>query len=296
LPSDFAAPYHAPIYACVSLLDEIREKASSFRENTKDETLVPVRKKWRWPFSRPETLDLMNKIQSYEAGLGLMLTTDGLSATLRVLRESKTSQEMLRDVHNHSQAASQIKLDDDNQELLSLVGPYSPRATLKTNVKLWRPGTCLWVTEGPELAECPATENSKLWVSGISGAGRSILAGQIIQKSLSLSNKENRVAYFFCDYQRQETQSLRSILDLFIYALSNGEEAALDLLKCGYKINGCQGRPHHNYLYTALHTCARYGYVQTMNMILDKHLELLFLDTEIQNDCVEAMLDRSRAC
>lgn len=93
--------------------------------------------------------------------------------------------------------------------------------------------------------------------------------------------------------------------DLFIHALSYNEKIALDLFKRGYKINGFQGSLH-GYCRTALHLCAEYGNVDLLNLVLDRHPELLYLDTEVhpihlailnhQNDCVKAMLDRSKGC
>jgi hypothetical protein len=212
LTGSFAAPYNAPIHACVLDLDKIRDRLSRFKDDAKVGSSFLVKKEWKWPFSRPETLDLKNKIQSYENSLGLMLTADTLSTVLRVLHGSNSSHEILKDVQHYFQATSQIKLNKEKSKLLSLIGPYSPLATLKTNVKLWRPGTCLWFTEGPDFAEWLTAENSKLWIFGIPGAGKSILAGQLIQKALSTSNEENAVAYFFCDYKSRETQSPRNIL------------------------------------------------------------------------------------
>ncbi|KAK5046977.1 hypothetical protein LTR84_006919 [Exophiala bonariae] len=229
-PSDFAAPYLSPVHACVSALDKVRDKLSNFSDREGKDPLVGKRK-WKWPFSRSETLDLKNKIQTYETSLGLMLTADNLSTTLHALHESKSSHQILKDVQQYFQAASQIRLDEEKQKLLALVSPTNPLATLKTNVKLWKSGTCTWFTEGPEFKSWLTTENSSLWIYGIPGAGKSILCAQAIQKALSLSDEENAVTYFFCDYKNHGTQKPRNILGSLVEQLARQSKRSYQQLK-----------------------------------------------------------------
>lgn len=70
-----------------------------------------------------------------------------------------------------------------------------------------------------------------MWIFGIPGAGKSILAGQLIQKALSTSNEENAVAYFFCDYKSQETQTPRNILGSLVEQIARQNNRSYGQLK-----------------------------------------------------------------
>ena len=66
--------------------------------------------------------------------------------------------------------------------------------------------------EGAPFQKWLHTRNSKLWVYGIPGAGKSILAGAGISEALQLSDERHGIAYFYCDYKDANTQKPLNIL------------------------------------------------------------------------------------
>jgi hypothetical protein len=55
------------------------------------------------------------------------------------------------------------------------------------------------LTESNEFKHWLNTTNSRLWLYGIPGAGKLVLASSIIEETLKQGNKDCAVAFFYCD-------------------------------------------------------------------------------------------------
>ena len=199
------------IAACVTSLDRLRDKLAPFQEiyNAKPGT---VRKKWKWPFSRSDTLELKRDIESYKSTLSLTLSVDNVSTTLKALSEAQSTSKKIDRVEALLEAQIQISLDKEKEEVLYTVGRLSPLRHHRTNVSLRHSGTGTWFIESDEFQKWLHTRRAKLWVYGIPGAGKSILAAAAISEALRLSDKNNAVAYFYCDYKDAATQDPKRVL------------------------------------------------------------------------------------
>lgn len=212
---------------CGSALDRLRDKLAPFHENNARNT---VRKKLKWPFSRSETLEIKNQIEPCKSQLSLALSADGISATLKVIREVKTVANKLEEFKELLKAQARITLNEENEKLLTTVGPRNPLRHHQTNVALRHPGTGTWFIDGPDFQSWLHSQNSKIWVYGIPGAGKSILAAAAIAESLRLSSEHNAVAYFYCDYKDVETQDPRHILGSLAEQIARQSERSFERL------------------------------------------------------------------
>ena len=196
---------------CCTSLDRLRDKLAQFKEGP-DENSVIIRKKWKWPFCRSETLDLKRDIESLKSTLSLTLSAKNVSTTLKALSEVQSIGNKVDRVQTLLEAQARISLDKAKEEILRTLGQHNPLRHHQTNVSLRHAGTGTWFVESPEFQTWLHTKNAKLWVYGIPGAGKSILAAAAISETLQLSDESNAVAYFYCDYKDAKTQDPINIL------------------------------------------------------------------------------------
>lgn len=90
-----------------------------------------------------------------------------------------------------------------------------------------------WLTESPRFLHWLETPCSKLWLTGIPGAGKTVLAGSVIQEALnrSYSNQQVGVAFFFCDYKNSETWETVAILGAVASQLARQKDVAFEILR-----------------------------------------------------------------
>lgn len=60
--------------------------------------------------------------------------------------------------------------------MLDTIGPFDPSGHQNIAIKLRQPGTGVWFTEGAQFKQWLELANSKLWLYGIPGAGKTVLA------------------------------------------------------------------------------------------------------------------------
>ena len=69
-----------------------------------------------------------------------------------------------------------------------------------------------------------------MWVYGIPGAGKSILAAATISEALQLSDENNAIAYFYCDYKEAATQDPMHILGSLAEQIARQSEHSFERL------------------------------------------------------------------
>lgn len=99
------------------------------------------------------------------------------------------------------------------------------------SLKLRHPLTGLWVTEGLTFQTWLISQNSKLWLSGIPGAGKTVIAASVIEEAMKKSSQARAVAYFYCDYKDAEKQSPINILGSLASQLARQNEDAFSMLE-----------------------------------------------------------------
>jgi NACHT domain len=68
------------------------------------------------------------------------------------------------------------------------------------------------LTESEEFKYWLDTTNSRLWLFGIPGAGKTVLASSVIEETLKRGNKDSAVAFFYCDYKNEASQEPVNVL------------------------------------------------------------------------------------
>lgn len=235
LVDDFVgtAPRMHYIGSCQETLEKVRtildrDTASSARTQHVDN----LRRKLRWPFRSSEVKTLLAEIERHKATLGLALNVDGMTGLLQSLSLQGTIRdtvdEIKRELKQKHEADVRIAIDAKRQTILRSFGNIDPCQNQKMSIKLRQPGTGSWLIESQEYRDWCQTGNRKLWLYGIPGAGKTILASTMIEEALRGSNANNAVAFFYCDYKDPATQKPQLILGSLIQQIAKQDEQAFE--------------------------------------------------------------------
>jgi Cdc6-like AAA superfamily ATPase len=192
----------------------------------------------KWPFSSSETKELLAEIGRHKATTGIALSTDNMGALFRVLSRQDDLSDGIQDIKSKFEerwaVETRIALNKERKAILDFFRTIDPSPNHETSLKLRHPLTGLWLTEGEAFRTWLHTRNSKLWLSGIPGAGKTVLAASVIEEAIKASSPNRAVAYFYCDYKDVRTQDPVNILGSLATQLSRQSEACFAVLHKHY--------------------------------------------------------------
>lgn len=99
-----------------------------------------------------------------------------------------------------------------------------------------QPGTGHWLVESEEFQVWLATSGQTLFCPGIPGVGKTILTSIVIDKleSRLRNGPKAGLAYIYCNFQRQEEQSLEHLLASVVKQLAERQSSVLPTVKAVY--------------------------------------------------------------
>ncbi|PMD42182.1 hypothetical protein L207DRAFT_424605 [Hyaloscypha variabilis F] len=238
------------INSCRATLSKIQRKLNANDDSsTLDGRIERALRKLKWPFSQPETKQLVVEIEQHKATINVALSADGLSATLRALsRQDDLKEEfenMRAEIKTKWAMETHITLGKERRKVLAFFGKSDPTFSHEASLRLRHPLTGLWVSEGAIFKTWLYTRNSKLWLSGIPGAGKTVLAASLIEEAVNESSSARAVAYFYCDYKDVEKQFPVNIMGSLAVQLARQNEEAFILLQELYKTCSVEDQPPH---------------------------------------------------
>lgn len=240
------------IHSCYQTLERVKYILD--RDDTSslcDERLETFKRKLRWPFTSSEVKDLLAEIERHKTTLGLASNVDCMSGLLQALSRQDQIRDTVREIKSElkerHEADTRIALDKERQEILKSFGKADPRTNHEMSRKLRSPGTGLWLTEGEEFGQWLETRNAKLWLYGIPGAGKTVLAASVIEEALRASSPSSAVAFFYCDYKDPATQDLSNILGSLAQQFAKQDEESFAKLRTFYESHNPEHRPDFRY-------------------------------------------------
>ncbi|KAH7165235.1 ankyrin repeat-containing domain protein [Dactylonectria macrodidyma] len=228
-------PHH--LQGCQKLLGRLEKgliRTSTGLESTS--SLKRVNSSLKWPFSSAETKEMLQEIQRHNQTISLALAADSMSSLRKCLSRQEETTDRVKDLQVTAKKLLDIEmrihLDERKRRVLQLFSKVNPRSEFETAKRLRHPLTGLWFTESPEFNEWYSTPNAKIWLSGIPGAGKSVIAGTIIDECLQRTrkNRQTAVAYFFCTYRDPKTHLSSVILSSLAAQLAQQSESAFKVL------------------------------------------------------------------
>lgn len=142
---------------------------------------------------------------------------------------------ILEEVKKSREISACIHQDSERREILKTFLKYDPQHNYATSLSLRHPRTGIWITLLATFQTWLSAPDSHLWFSGIPGAGKTVMAGTIIEETLKRSFDSVATTFFFCDYKDTKTQAPENILCVLAYQLSIPNGDAYGLLERYYR-------------------------------------------------------------
>lgn len=238
--SDFRSTFMLDCQQVLGRIKDNLEKAKHDFENPS--TLSRVHNRLKWPFSTTDTKDIIQTLQRHRQVINVALSSDSLSHLKECLSRQEDASRRIIDVQATASKildiVTKVKLDRTRLEILEFFNQYTnPRLDFETSKNLRHPQTGLWFTESDDFKDWKHTPGSRIWISGIPGAGKSVLAGLIITECLQLSSLSDKScsAYFFCTYRDKKTQLSKNILSSLASQIARQNEQAFKILEGYYE-------------------------------------------------------------
>ncbi|XEV04395.1 hypothetical protein FSHL1_009682 [Fusarium sambucinum] len=219
-------------------LEEIRTKVQgAFASFEEKKILKATLQKLKWPFSDKETKELLSTLSRYKLTISMATSADSLSK-LHVLLNQQAEhnikiEEAVKNIDEKTKLIANIQLDKEKRRILDIfINPsLNPRHNLDQNIALRQPTTGTWLMSSVELQSWFNNSGSLIWLNGIAGGGKTILAGLVIQEAMSKSSDEIGVAFFFCDYKNAETLRPVKILGAIAAQLALQNDTSFEILE-----------------------------------------------------------------
>ncbi|RWA07801.1 hypothetical protein EKO27_g7305 [Xylaria grammica] len=199
------------------LLGEIQTRLDRSKSRINSSKLALIQQSLKWPFTKTRTKELIDKLAQQQDVMTLALHADSLSNLVKLLSNGKDMKDKL----------TSVQLGVENLQILTRV-----------EIDAERQRTGSWLTEESlQFQQWIKTPGSKMWLSGIPGAGKTVLAGAVIQKALERGNNSPRVgvAFFFCDYKNEKATLLSNVLGAMVSQLARQNDQAFNELKETYE-------------------------------------------------------------
>ncbi|KAF5692288.1 heterokaryon incompatibility protein het-E-1 [Fusarium circinatum] len=211
-----------------------------------------LRARLKWPFTSTESREMIQDIQRYNQIIHIALAADSLAKLKDCLTRQVEMKDGLQKVNRTAEKILDIQvkiaLDAKRNQVIKDFDQVNPRGEYETNNRLRHGLTGLWLTQGPEFDYWYSTPASRLWCSGIPGAGKSVLSAAVITECLHRNTQDahKATAYFFCTYRHERSQHLVTILSSLCIQLALQSENAFQILQ-----------EYHNQLFSSHHLSAK---------------------------------------
>ncbi|CAN9442142.1 unnamed protein product [Alternaria alternata] len=175
------------INSCLATLYQLDEKMNKAAIFDKGKIRATVHK-LSWPFKSVNAKKFLEDIRSHRNYLNFALSADTMAALLQCL--SKQDQLLsnvvgletrLRDKQNID---TKIVVNAERRKILDNFLSVNPEDSFRTNTRIRHATTGFWLTRTDEFTKWMQGSNLHLWLSGIPGAGKTILSSLIIQQCL----------------------------------------------------------------------------------------------------------------
>ncbi|KAI1383862.1 ankyrin [Hypoxylon trugodes] len=218
--------YH--IDACNDILMEIDKKLKKPDDNS-------LKKKVIWPLTSIRVKEMLDDLSRHKQSVDLALAANSMDLLLRSLARERdlqaTSLETLNEIKKTREVTSRIRRDQEREKILSFFLECNPQQNYDMSLKLRHPRTGLWLLRTPQFQTWLSEESGRLWLTGIPGAGKTVLAGTIIEAALAQCDDTIAAGFFFCDYKVEMTHIPTNILGALAYQIAIQKEETYAILE-----------------------------------------------------------------
>ncbi|KAI3394860.1 hypothetical protein diail_2147 [Diaporthe ilicicola] len=226
------------VYHCEQTLNKIHDRMKrAVQKVEKSRSRDGIMQQLKWPFSKSETLEVLEELERHKSTMNLGIGTDSMHKMQMLLSKQKETDVVVSETRQVvHELRTEILVDAKKRRVLEFfmdTAKVNPQTSLDTNIKIRHPMTGLWLTESPVFIQWLDTPGSNIWLSGIPGGGKTVLAGAVTQETLTHASQspELGAAFFFCDYKNEETLKSTNIIGALASQLARQKDKAFDLLQ-----------------------------------------------------------------
>ncbi|KAK1545907.1 pfs domain-containing protein [Colletotrichum paranaense] len=173
-----------------------------------------------WPIRKRKIDRILSNIASTRAQLGLAVQTQSM-ATVMDIRRMLTRYES--DMRQYVESES-------HKAILAWLKPPDVWKNLRNALQKRQPGTGEWLLKASEFEHWKGNPGT-LWLSGMPGAGKTIMSSTIVTSLLSeAQTSTSAVVYSYFDFSNESQQEAQSFLRTCIAQLAAKKPAAFDIL------------------------------------------------------------------
>lgn len=234
---------------CTKTFDKIEQRVKRASDSLGRSKLEGIARQLKWPFSASETKELLGELSRHKETITIALSADSmrkLQLCLSKVDELGEQVSRIATIAKRIEINTQIDVNAGKQRVLNYFMKISPQTNLEMSIRLRHAMTGLWLTESLPFTNWLEKPGSRLWFSGIPGAGKTVLAGAVIQEALTHGHITARVGvgFFFCDYKDHSTGQPTNILGAVASQLARQNNEAFNILRNYYEtLNPPTGLP-----------------------------------------------------
>ncbi|KAH7134125.1 hypothetical protein EDB81DRAFT_803226 [Dactylonectria macrodidyma] len=192
-----------PIEGCKRAVTELEtlfppDCLSAAKAQSKRPRVKPTLETLAWPFKKPKAKKLLEEITRYRATISLALTTDA-SLDIKVIRSKAIDID--------------TKLTDlQREKVYEWLHATDPSPLHHQARKHYEFGTGDWMLRSEEWASWIECKTRCLWIHGVPGAGKTILASHLIDAvqtfcSDEVSTQKHAFAYYYCYFGHNQNET-----------------------------------------------------------------------------------------
>lgn len=195
----------------------------------------------KWPFSKPETQQLVEELSRHKSSVQLALSADTFQKLAQCLSKQDTLHVQVQDIKHVLErkmaASTRVRLDKRRKQVFKFFARENahPQDDFEAALSLRYKFTGSWLLNEAAFVSWKSTPSSKLWLSGIPGSGKTVLCATVIDDLLQYINDTTGIAYFFCDYKNTSSQDPVIILSSFASQLALQDQNAFVHIEESFK-------------------------------------------------------------
>ena len=207
---------------CQNILSELERTLDKYTELESQQTSIGRKIKRAWKRLSLEPEDIRNLRSRVNENISLLN-----AFTLRQTRDDTTKLRRCLE-------------DQEQQAILDWLAPVDYFPQQHDFFKQKQAGTGQWLLNSTEFRSWVETEKQTLFCPGIPGAGKTILTSVVIEELSTRFQNDSGiiVAYIYCNFKRQNEQTLDNLLSSVLKQLAQGRSSLPDSVKSLY--NRCK--------------------------------------------------------
>jgi hypothetical protein len=227
------------VVACQLTLQNIRDKLEKADPREAGVTIwQKAGRTFKWPLSSSQTDEILLAMDRHKSTFNLAMSVDTLDLLLAASAEQAATFTKVDQLERGLQHLVRAEVTKEARRMLQILGADSADGYHRTNLHLHHPGTCLWFLDGSAFIDWCTASNSKLWIYGIPGAGKSVLSALAIERALANTTKSHAVIFYYCSHQNDRSRRLTGIISCFVGQLARQNEECLAMVQANFESSG----------------------------------------------------------